>query len=57
MATKMQKPRRELSKRQDGQDVEIDVHFEPIKEEAVSEALDILASMIYDYLRGSKNHE
>jgi len=57
MATKNRKLARKSSKRPKEKDFQIETHFESLEEEAFSEALDILASMIYEYLKGGKDHE
>ena len=57
MATKNRKLARKSSKRSKEKDFQIETHFESLEEEALSEALDILASMIYEYLKWGKDHE
>jgi len=57
MATKNRKLARKSSKRPKKEGVQIETHFESLEEKALSEALDILASMIYEYLKGGKDHE
>ena len=57
MATKNRKLARKSSKRPKKEGVQIETHFEALEEEAFFEALDILASMIYEYLKGGKDHE
>lgn len=57
MATKNRKLARKSSKRPKEKDFQIETHFESLEEEAFSEALDILASMIYKYLNKDKDHE
>ena len=57
MATKMEKLARESSKKPQGKRLKIDAHFEALKEEVASEVIDILASMICDYLGRNENNE
>lgn len=57
MAIKNRKLARKSSKRPKEKNFQIETHFESLEEEALSEALDILASMIYEYLKGGKDHE
>jgi len=57
MATKMEKLARESSKKPQGKRLKIDAHFEALKEEVASEVIDILASMICDYLGRRENNE
>ena len=57
MATKNRKLARKSSKRPKEKDFQIETHFESSDKKAFSEALDILASMIYEYLKGGEDHE
>jgi len=57
MATKNRKLARKSSKRPKEKNFQIETHFESLEEEAFFEALDILASMIYEYLKWGKDHE
>jgi len=57
MAIKNRKLVRKSSKRPNKEDFQIETRSEPSDEKAFSEALDILASMIYEYLKGGKDHE
>ncbi len=57
MATKNRKLARKSPKRPREKDFQIETHFESLQEKALSEALDILASMIYEYLNKDKDHE
>jgi len=53
----MEKLARESSKKPQGKRLKIHAHFEALKEEVASEVIDILASMICDYLGRSENNE
>ena len=57
MATKNRKLARKSPKRPREKDFQIETHFESLQEKALSEALDILASMLCEYLKESKHHE
>jgi len=50
MATKNRKLARKSSKKSGGKRLKINAHFEPLKKKAASEVVDILASMICEYL-------
>ena len=53
MATKNKKLARKSSKKSREEGFQIEIHFNSLEEEA----LDILASMIYEYLKWGKDHE
>ena len=50
MATKMEKIAQEPIKKREKKQLSVDAHFEPTKGDMLSETLDILASIICDYV-------
>ncbi len=57
MATKNKKLTRRLSTRAQEKGFQIKDHSGSLQKEALSDALDILASMIYEYLKWGENDE